>query len=308
MKKIIFTIAILMAASAADVQACWGRYWNQYGIYTLQVDDKCYITGYQLVPNATLSNYTNFDKVINNEVYQLSDDGKWEKSGKAFANKIKDSFVVFSIPAAELQRNYFLKLQNGQDDYVRSMLRTQISNIDFEVDGNALHTTLKARQLTSFCFRVFIMATDFMGNEERSVFIEQNIKEPISAEPTYEYAKSDYNAVKDYRATLYNYADYKAVEFIVTDQRGNIVYRKTAFDNRSPTKLYPTMASNLLHIQTDLPNGAVRFTNINGAKAGEIYFEQSNAAMDISQLARGMYIANVFANNQLVYTTKIFKQ
>jgi hypothetical protein len=305
MKKIIFTIALGATFFATSVHACC-FYYNRFQVFTFQVGDQCYLTGYKFIPNSTLQNYHSSDVLINNQVFTHDWRDSLVNIGQVYKNKIVDSFEIFSFPASELQDRYFVKSPSGGNTYVKPSQYLTIPSITFGSDGDELLTKIESSELHTGAFFVTVRAIDNMGNETYADFLELNPKEKqIDAE---DYSYDDFSRIRDYQSTLHNYTDYKVVEFLIKDQRGNIVYRKTAFDNRSSTKLYPTMASNLLHIQTDLSNGAVKFTNINGAQAGEIYFEQSNAAMDISQLARGMYIANVFSNNQLVYTTKIFKQ
>lgn len=298
-------MVILAALFVNDIQAC-RRYYNRFRVFTFQVGNQCFLTGYKFIPNSMFRNYNSTDKIINNEVFRSDWQDSTIKIGNALENKVTDSFQIFSFAADKLHDHYFVETPFGGEFYVRPSQYLTIPSITFESDGHQLLTKIESTELHTDAFWVTVRAIDNMGNETYADFLELNPKEKqIDAD---DYSYDDFSRIRNYQSTLHNFTDYKVVEFLIKDQRGNIVYRKTAFDNRSSTKLYPTMASNLLHIQTDLTNGAVKFTNINGAQAGEIYFEQSNAAMDISQLARGMYIANVFSNNQLVYTTKIFKQ
>ena len=73
-------------------------------------------------------------------------------------------------------------------------------------------------------------------------------------------------------------------------------------------KLYPNPArtQSRLELKSYLDNGKIQVFNLLGQLQQEQYFNGQEATLDVSQLSEGMYMIQVFENEQLVFGEKLF--
>ena len=73
-------------------------------------------------------------------------------------------------------------------------------------------------------------------------------------------------------------------------------------------KLYPnpTRTQSKLELQSYLENGKIQIFNLLGQLQQEQYFNGQEAILDVSQLNEGIYMIQVFENEQLVFGDKLF--
>jgi hypothetical protein len=83
----------------------------------------------------------------------------------------------------------------------------------------------------------------------------------------------------------------------------NTLYRS---DVASLVKIYPTIVSNSLNIQTSLTDDLdVEIINILGNKIESIVLRSGNSVIDVSSLNSGLYFVNVYDSKELISSQKI---
>jgi hypothetical protein len=218
------------------------------------------------------------------------------KSVKLFAEtgdrfkEIKRGSNAFFLEAADFAVDY-MTVGFGRSDYYYHTVLSQdliVSNINADILNRKLFVSFNAENISNSKLKIKINAITAFGDKHDIAFTQVSTN----------HYEAELNALS---------VSYAAIDFIIEDKKGNIVYKKEITNNLSATIAYPTLVKDLCTIQTTYDNAICEVFDINGAFKFSKVLSIGDNSINLSQLANGLVLIRIRNQQKVLETLKVIK-